>query len=77
VEPRGVGVVCREVRETGRGTSRTGPAGILIILQACRLPQNRRFSLKRDCGRCPMRVQERRAGSQTMRSTRIRASPAE
>ena len=42
-------MVCREVRETGRGTSRTGPSGRLYGYLACRPPQSRRFSL--DTGR--------------------------
>jgi hypothetical protein len=45
-------MVCREVRKTGRGPRRTGPAGRLIRLQACRPPQIRRFSL--DTGTRPV-----------------------
>ncbi len=38
-------MVCREVRETGRGTSRTGPSGRPLRHLACRPPHPRRFSL--------------------------------
>jgi hypothetical protein len=45
-------MVCREVRETGRGTSRTGPSGRLFRHLACRPPQSRRFVL--DTGMRPV-----------------------
>ncbi len=38
-------MVCRKVRATGRGTSRTGPSGRRFRHLACRLPRSRRFSL--------------------------------
>ena len=45
VEPRRTGMVRREVRATGRGTSRSGPSGRSDGHPACRPPQSHRFSL--------------------------------
>jgi len=45
VEPRRVGMVCRKVRVTGRGTSRRGPLGRSDGHPACRPLRSRRFSL--------------------------------
>ena len=52
VGSRRTGMVCREVRETGRGTSRTGPSGRLIRHPASRPPQSCRFCL--DTGMRPV-----------------------
>ena len=45
-------MVCREARETGRGTSRTGPPGRRFRHLARWLPRSRRFSL--DLGMRPV-----------------------
>ena len=45
VEPRSTGMVRREVGETGRGTSRTGPPGRSVEHPACRPLRSRRFFL--------------------------------
>jgi hypothetical protein len=45
VGPRRAGMVRREVRETGRGTSRRGPSGRSDGHPACRPLRSRRFSL--------------------------------
>jgi hypothetical protein len=52
VEPRRVGMVCWEVRVTGRGTSRRGPSGRSDGHPACRPLRSRRFSL--DTGMRPV-----------------------
>ena len=45
-------MVRREVRETGRGTSRTGPSGRLFRHPAFRPPESRRYCL--DTGMRPV-----------------------
>ena len=77
VEPRRTGMVRREVRATGRGTSRSGPSGARTGIRLAGRPNLTAFPWTIACDRHPMRVQQKLARSQTTRSTLIWEIPVE
>jgi hypothetical protein len=80
LERRGAGgMVCREIRVTGRGMSRWGGRDARMGSRLAGCPDLPVFPLTRECGRCPMRAEVSRARCRKTRSTliwEISASPA-